>query len=752
MRKFLFLVLAVVLLSFMEVTAQQQIYGAPEGTEIGPSTVTQPGIISMETSKDGDFATTVYTFGNITVFSYFNGTEVSIYDSFGTLIASESLDADEYYNYLASSGIYRVESNNTFTVLVGDAITSYVNGYFAVDESGRGTSTKLNTWMMSSFDYYDDFIVFAYQDNTNFTVKNLETGSFIYGSTINEGDHVSFHDLGIVPYTTPLQVISDKPVSALSYTDQDYYIPSSNGTFAGTLFYGYSGYAGSWANSVTVTSYYDNNTVNIMNTVTKEVLDSYEMSEGQVVTEAIYDRTFWTVTSDYPVTVANIPYGVWSGSYYYMTRAIDQGGSGAGTLFYVPTVGSRIDVFSFDDDNDVTITNLGLYTDFPYSSPMEIWTGTLMEGEGYNFTSDYGSFVYKIEGTKNLSVLQSNGGAGADFMPLSYALDLPDLSVSTSDIEFSDEDIEEGDLIDITFTVHNFGNVTAENVRCEVYANDPDGPGVIPPMAIEIIDAIDPYESGEFTIPYVVPAYPEYRSIYIKADPDNDIVESNESNNKASRTLLPNTNLMPPVAVTVTAPMYLVFDQGVLTPNPFEVHYDFINNGNAMAINVVAELTLFNGLTLYEKAVQTYDIGNIDIGQTTALDVMIMANPEVQGYNFYTLTVMGDNVEAKDINSVVIVGDISGVEDHLVNVENLVSQPNPFNDFTNINYTLVNDEQITIKVMDIAGSEITTLVNENQKRGEHNVKFNPENLESGVYLLYFKAGNESVIRKIIYTK
>ncbi len=58
-----------------------------------------------------------------------------------------------------------------------------------------------------------------------------------------------------------LQIVSNKPVSALSYTDQDYYVPAATGLFSGNLFYGFSGYSGDWENSITITSYASNNVV-----------------------------------------------------------------------------------------------------------------------------------------------------------------------------------------------------------------------------------------------------------------------------------------------------------------------------------------------------------------------------------------------------------------------------------------------------------------------------------------------------------
>ncbi len=187
--------------------------------------------VPMET-KTG-FKTTVYTFGNITIFSYFDNTIVTVYDQSNTVMGTATLKADTLYTLTISSGIYKVEGNKTYTVLIGDAITSSVQGYFAVDEGGRGVSTRLNTWMMKSFSSNDDFIIFAYNDNTGFTVRNLETGNLIFAGTLNKGQHYSFRNAGTIPYSTSIQVTGTQPVSALSYTDQDYYVPSANGTFAG---------------------------------------------------------------------------------------------------------------------------------------------------------------------------------------------------------------------------------------------------------------------------------------------------------------------------------------------------------------------------------------------------------------------------------------------------------------------------------------------------------------------------------------
>ncbi len=66
--------------------------------------------------------------------------------------------------------------------------------------------------------------------------------------------------------------------------------------------------------------------------------------------------------------------------------------------------------------------------------------------------------------------------------------------------------------------------------------------------------------------------------------------------------------------------------------------------------------------------------------------------------------------------------------------------PNPFNPTTTIQYALPADNFVTLKVYDILGQEVVSLVNEFQKAGTYNVTFNAANLPSGLYIYNIKAG------------
>jgi len=78
--------------------------------------------------------------------------------------------------------------------------------------------------------------------------------------------------------------------------------------------------------------------------------------------------------------------------------------------------------------------------------------------------------------------------------------------------------------------------------------------------------------------------------------------------------------------------------------------------------------------------------------------------------------------------------------------------PNPFNPTTTIQYQLPFDARVTLKVYDILGSEVATLVNEEQQAGYKEVKFNGSNIASGMYIYRLQAGDYVSIKKMLIIK
>ena len=78
--------------------------------------------------------------------------------------------------------------------------------------------------------------------------------------------------------------------------------------------------------------------------------------------------------------------------------------------------------------------------------------------------------------------------------------------------------------------------------------------------------------------------------------------------------------------------------------------------------------------------------------------------------------------------------------------------PNPFNPATRIKYSIPSAGFITLKVYDNLGKEAAVLVNEEKAAGEYTVKFDANELSSGVYFYRLQAGNYSSTKKLIFIK
>lgn len=75
--------------------------------------------------------------------------------------------------------------------------------------------------------------------------------------------------------------------------------------------------------------------------------------------------------------------------------------------------------------------------------------------------------------------------------------------------------------------------------------------------------------------------------------------------------------------------------------------------------------------------------------------------------------------------------------------------PNPFNPSTRITFTLAAAGFTTLRVYDMLGREVTTLVNDHLQAGTHTVEYSPANLASGVYYYRLSAGGSLAVRKMV---
>ena len=82
----------------------------------------------------------------------------------------------------------------------------------------------------------------------------------------------------------------------------------------------------------------------------------------------------------------------------------------------------------------------------------------------------------------------------------------------------------------------------------------------------------------------------------------------------------------------------------------------------------------------------------------------------------------------------------------------LQNYPNPFNPSTTISFEIPEGSFVTIKVYDILGNEIATLVNEEKPLGSYEAEFNANNLPSGIYFYTLSTGNFLSTKKMILLK
>jgi hypothetical protein len=78
--------------------------------------------------------------------------------------------------------------------------------------------------------------------------------------------------------------------------------------------------------------------------------------------------------------------------------------------------------------------------------------------------------------------------------------------------------------------------------------------------------------------------------------------------------------------------------------------------------------------------------------------------------------------------------------------------PNPFNPSTTIQFSVPNSEIVQLKVFDILGRVVKTLVNGYRNAGKYNIEFNASELTSGIYFYQLKTSSFISTKKMILLK
>lgn len=96
--------------------------------------------------------------------------------------------------------------------------------------------------------------------------------------------------------------------------------------------------------------------------------------------------------------------------------------------------------------------------------------------------------------------------------------------------------------------------------------------------------------------------------------------------------------------------------------------------------------------------------------------------------------------------------DVEQIEELATDFYLAQNYPNPFNPTTNIQYSIPKTSDISLKVYDILGNEVATLVDRKQSAGVYNAKFDGSNLASGIYFYTLRAGSFSSTKKLMLVR
>jgi endo-1,4-beta-xylanase len=162
--------------------------------------------------------------------------------------------------------------------------------------------------------------------------------------------------------------------------------------------------------------------------------------------------------------------------------------------------------------------------------------------------------------------------------------------------------------------------------------------------------------------------------------------------------------------------------------------------------------------TSYRVQVSTDSLFSDLVADSTVADTSVRLSPLAAGSRFFWHVIATNATDTGVYSGTVsfTTGDtVTGVTAPPAVPGNFAldqNYPNPFNPTTAISYRLSAVSSVTLKVYDVLGREVATLVKERQSPGYYNVAFDAAGLPSGVYFYRLQSGDVSVTKKLVLVK
>jgi hypothetical protein len=350
---------------------------------------------------------------DIIIFGYTDNTRIFVYNSVEAEVWNGTLNESSYQHLSGYHGNYQIVASEKFAVLCGAPVISGVCGYYAMDQDSFGLSTEFYTYMPPVTSCGgEQFVIFSYTDGTQATITNLNNRNTIQTGILNKGQHFSSADL----CGCYLKIESNNPVSALSYSDQGFYIPSSNKHFSGTEFYTYAGCAHGWKNTLHIMVYENQTMVTVKNTMNDTVYWSGILNKGKDLTINTTTPRYYTIISNKTVTVGLLP--LISQTHVFGGFVPDYLGTGIGTEFY--TISTYLGTASYLVAFAYEPTTVYMYNAV---TNVLVQTDTITPRGGMNIWNNYG--YYHILSDHPISIYGgcgvSDDPAQASFVPVKVA-------------------------------------------------------------------------------------------------------------------------------------------------------------------------------------------------------------------------------------------------------------------------------------------------------------------------------------------